>query len=169
MKITNLFYTLPLMAVITSCAPKTHIHAVPSQAPVYRKPMLVVGSETKASMPKATAFRMSGDYSQNVAITPGNGTSLIYYPAPSDISEKSAPLELEGGWWLNRQGISSNSVFTSYTFSDYSQLPQVPSVEQLLKSIIPGAKVTQMVELPYTITEASQHIKEINEYLGTVE
>lgn len=167
MNIKHLLFTLPIVAIMTACAPKTRIYAVPSEAPVASNPEYVM-SPAQSSMPKATAFRMNGDYSQNVAITPGNGTSLLYYPAPTDISERSAPLKLEGGWWLNRQGISSKSVFTTYTFSEYSQLPQVPSTEQLLKSVIPGSKVTQMVELPFTITEASRHIEEINAYLGSL-
>lgn len=94
-------------------------------------------------LPKPTAFKMSGDYSNNVAITLNAG-KIVYFPAPSDISENSKPTPLGDGWWLNRQGISANSVFTKYTFEEYSKLKQVPSIEELKASIIPGARVTEM-------------------------
>lgn len=160
----TLLFTLPLAAMIVACSPKSNTSTPPQPEPVPSNKILV-RQPSKSSMPKATAFRMSGDYAQNVAITPGPDGSLLYYPAPSDVSEQTAPLQLEGGWWLNRQGISSASVFTTYTFSDYSKLPVVPSQAQLLEAVIPGAKVTEIVILPYTISEASSHISEINDFL----
>lgn len=171
MSARKLLYIIPLASLCAACSPKassteaTTVGTI-SAGPVLSRPTVRPGNSGNASyIPKATAFRMSGDYSRNVAITPGAGNTLLYYPAPSDISASSAPIELEGGWWLNRQGLSENSVFTSYTFSDYSQLPSTPSQETLLEAVIPGATVTQFVTLPYSITEADSHIPEINLFL----
>lgn len=117
------------------------------------------------ALPKATAFRMNGDYADNVAVTLNSDGSLAYFPAPSDISSASRPIDLGNGWWLNRQGISSNSVFTKYTFAEYSKLKSTPSIEQLKTSVIPGARVVEMRRLPYSINEAPEHLDAIRELL----
>lgn len=108
----------------------------------------------QAAMPQATAFRMSGDYADKVAVTLNPDGTLLYYPAPSDISANSAPYPLGNGWWLNRQGISSNSVFTKWSFAEYSQLTSTPSREEIMAAIIPDATVTAMETLPVTLSQA---------------
>ena len=116
-------------------------------------------------IPDATAFRMSGDYENNVAITLASDGTLTYFPAPSDITADSEPVALGDGWWLNCQGISPNSVFTKYTFAEYASLPSAPTPEQLKHSIIPGAKVTEFIELPVKADKALQNIEEIKAYI----
>lgn len=117
------------------------------------------------AIPKAKAFRMSGDYAGNVAITLNANGSLAYFPDPSDISANSVPIDLGDGWWLNLQGISTNSVFTRYTFPEYAALKKVPSISELKAAVIPGARVVEMRELPFTISEAPQHLDSIRSYL----
>lgn len=116
-------------------------------------------------IPKATAFKMSGDYAGNVAITVDSQGNLTYFPAPSDISTASEPVALADGWWLNRQGIGINSVFTKYTFAEYAALPSVPTIAELKEAIIPGARVTEVIQLPYNLNEAADNIPSINEFL----
>ena len=116
-------------------------------------------------MPDATAFRMSGNYSQNVAVTLDADGNLIYFPDPADLTADSEPIELGEGWWLNRQGLGQHSVFTKYTFAEYAALPEAPAASQLKKMIIPGARVTQFVELPYKIGEVEDHLEEVKSYL----
>ena len=125
----------------------------------------MVGSQQLSAMPDATAFRMSGDYANNVAVTLGPNGELLYFPAPTDITADSEPVELMDGWWLNNQGLGPNSVFTKYTFAEYASLPEVPSVEQLKLSVIPGAKVTDFMELPFKIGNTSQNIEEIKNFI----
>ena len=124
-----------------------------------------INPSVSSYMPKATAFRMSGDYSDNIAITIGNDGKLLYFPAPTDITADSKPISLGEGWWLNCQGISQNSVFTKYTFAEYAELPEVPTIEQLKNAVIPGAKVTEMIALPYTINQSVDNLNEVKEYL----
>ena len=119
-------------------------------------------------MPKATAFRMTGDYADNVAITIGADGQLTYFPAPSDISKASAPTSLGGGWYLNNQGLSANSVFTKYTYEEYSKLPTVPSQDELKAAVIPGARVEDMIQLPYSISDAKNNINGIKEYIKSL-
>lgn len=90
---------------------------------------------------------------------------LLYFPDPRDITAESAPINLGDGWWLNRQGISANSVFTTYTFSQYAALPRVPTAAALKAAIIPGAKVTEMRELPFTPAEAVAHLDSVRSLL----
>ena len=120
----------------------------------------------KRKMLQATAFRMSGDFSDNVGITMGENGMPVYFPAPTDITADSKPVSLGNGWWLNRQGIGPNSVFTSYTFARYAELPMAPDIEQLKNSIIPGARVTEMIELPFNAREAEMHLDEIRQYVS---
>ncbi len=116
-------------------------------------------------MPKATVFRMSGDYADHVAITLDGSGNLVYYPAPSDITSASAPVKLAGGWWLNRQGLSVNSVFTKWTFDEYSRLEKTPGQAELKAAVIPGARVTDMTSLPISLSEALADPKACERYI----
>ncbi|MCH5226601.1 MAG: hypothetical protein J1F16_02090 [Muribaculaceae bacterium] len=122
-------------------------------------PSRVAGIGSQAVYPNATAFRMSGNYQDNVAVSINPEGELIYFPAPTDITADSRPIALGEGWWLNCQGLGPNSVFTTYTFEEYASLPQVPSPEQIKNAIIPGAKVTGFVELPIKLGAAIENIE----------
>lgn len=161
-------FSLALMFIATSCksakstdtqsADNNATHSVAISVPL-------LNSKPVDALPKATAFRMTGDYANRVAITINDQGNLTYFPAPTDISPQSAPVALVDGWWLNRQGIGLNSVFTNFTFADYAALPKVPSIEELKASVIPGARVTEVMTLPYSINEAINNIPEINDYI----
>lgn len=165
MKVTFLILLLALMGV--SCSRKS-TESAEAQNPVAIGVGRVLRPSTGSpamAYPKATAFKMSGDYADNVAIGMDGNGQITYYPAPTDISEGSKPIEIGGGWWLNRQGIGADAVFTRYTFDEYSKLKAVPSLEELKAAVIPGAKVTMMEQLPFNIGEAPSHLSEIKEYL----
>lgn len=121
--------------------------------------------KTVAMIPKATAFKMNGDYADHVGITLGQDGEVTYFPAPSDISSASKPLNLGNGWWLNRQGLGKNSVFLKYTFEEYSRLKETPTVAELKKNIIAGSHIENFVQLPYNINDAKDHLKEIKSFL----
>lgn len=135
-----------------------------SSAEAVEAPVKIVGGKPAVVL-KASAFRMNGDYADNVAVTMDNDGNLLYYPAPTDITENSKPLDLGGGWWLNRQGLSANSVFTRYTFEEYSALKSVPSREKLKEMIIPGSKVTEFEILPVPASKAMDELDAIRQYL----
>ncbi len=166
----KLVYILPLAALFFACSPKASNQAETNtdNDVISVKPIITGGYTTGSSamIPKATAFRMSGDYANNVAVTVDTNGNLTYFPDPKDISDNSKPVDLGNGWWLNRQGISKNSVFTRYTFDEYMKLPEVPSPVELKAAIIPGAYVSEMQQLPYPINQAMSHLKEIKELLN---
>lgn len=108
----------------------------------------------QAVIPKAVAYRMSGPYADNVPVNVNAAGKIVSYPAPSDLGPGSTPVDLGGGWWLDRRGVSTNSVFTHYTYNEYRTLTAAPSPDELEAAIIPGAKVTEAVALPMTLSEA---------------
>lgn len=120
----------------------------------------------EAYVPKATAFKMSGPYADKVAVTLSDTGQLTYFPAPSDISSVSAPTYLGDGWWLNNQGISANSVFTSWTFEEYSKLRATPSQSEIMAHIIPGSGLTEFRRLSVPIFDAPKSLSEIRRELG---
>lgn len=167
------FLAPALMALVCACSPKTNgtstststststttvTNGSDESRTVTPEPTLKPGNEMNSrphlARAKATLFKMSGDYANNVAVTLGPDGNLQYYPAPTDITPASAPVEVGDGWWLNRQGISENSVFTKFTFEEYSALKEVPTPEELKAAIIPGARVTEYRVLAIPAAEA---------------
>ena len=104
---------------------------------------------------------MSGPYADKVAVTLDAQGNLTYYPAPGDITKSSMPVYLKDGWWLNCQGLSANSVFTDWTFTDYAALPATPSPSEIKAHIIPGAVVTAMERTAVPVTEAMRNLDKI--------
>ena len=172
-------YLIPMIAIFLSCSHKITTTTNSGVVAGYSgatakvedkvedeplKPVLET-RKPESAMPKASAFKMNGNFSDNVAITLNEQGEISYFPDPTDITPSARPTDLGNGWWLNNQGIGPNSVFTKYTFEEYSKLPQVPSAEELKAAIIPGSAVTEMIALPYNIGEASGNIEEIKDFL----
>lgn len=165
MKKTYLIAALALTPAMTACSSQKKT-AEESTQPETAMVAMTMNSRPIAVVPKATAFKMNGDYSDNVAITLNSDGSLAYYPAPTDISEASRPVDLGNGWWLNRQGISDRSVFTKYTFEQYAKLKKVPTQQELKAAIIPGSEVTAIQELPVPVSEAMQNLDSLRRYVS---
>lgn len=132
----------------------------------------IIGSEERiagkavSNTPKGVVYRMSGDYSDNVPVTLGADGSLVSYPAPTDIRDGSRPLPLADGWWLDRRGVTSSTVFTRYTYAGYASLKQAPEPAALLDAVIPGARVTVVRQLPMTTQEAVADTAAVNRWLA---
>lgn len=149
------------VAAAAACCSCSHKTAAPVADAA--RPQTVASPET-SFIPKASAFKMSGPYADKVAVTLANGR-LSYYPAPSDISDASKPLYLGNGWWLNNQGLSANSVFTSWTFDEYARLSATPSQEEIMSHIIPDAYVTDFRRTTVPVTEAASRLSQIKSEL----
>lgn len=118
------------------------------QATAVHTPAVIASGIPPSTMPKARIYRTNGNYTNNVPVNCASDGSILSYPAPTDLVD-ATPVALEGGWLLDRRGISLNSRFTRYTYSEYSRLAAAPSPKELSKAIIPGARVTDVVEMPF--------------------
>lgn len=123
-------------------------------------------AQSKA-LPKAIIYRTNGDYKNNVPVTlSASRTSLISFPAPSDVSKRSVPVDLGDGWLFDRRGgIGDNTVFLSYTYDQYAALKRTPSTSELMSAIIPGSAVTQYIITPVTFNEAAADPEILKKYI----
>lgn len=148
-------YILPVAALLCGCGQKTTRSAQGPDLVPDRMQGQVIVSQPRNVVAPATVFKMSGHYADHVAVTLGSDGQLTYFPAPTDLTAASAPVEIGDGWWFNRQGLSANSVFTRWTFAEYRALPTVPSPSEIKAAIIPGARVTDFRQLPIPASEAA--------------
>lgn len=118
-----------------------------------------------AHLPNGVAFRMSGDYADHVGVQIDAAGQLVSYPAPTDILPDAAAMSLGDGWWLSRQGVTSNTVFTRWTFEEYRNMKSAPTPAEILAAVIPGAKVTMVQTLPMNQTEAFADTAAVCAYL----
>lgn len=125
------------------------------------------GVNQNQAIPKAVIYRTNGDYIDNVPVNMNaRHTSLVSFPAPTDITSRSTPVELGDGWLFDRRGgVNANTVFLSYTYSEYAALGSTPSASALLQAIIPGSAVTQCVVTPVTLNEAMVHPEILKQYI----
>jgi hypothetical protein len=126
----------------------------------------LIGGLPAQAVLRTVVFKMSGDYSHNVPLTLNGDGTLASYPDPKDITANSAPVQIANGWWIDRRGVTTTTVFSSYTLEEYAALEQAPSTEQLLQSIIPGACVTALERLKITPQEALADTAAVNELIA---
>lgn len=120
---------------------------------------------TPADIPRAVVYRTNGDYADNVPVTVAADGTLLSYPAPGDVGAHSAPVRLADGLLLDRRGIGRGTVFTTYTYSDYSRLPEAPSAARLKAAIIAGSGISFRATLPMTLAEALADTAAVNDYI----
>lgn len=112
-------------------------------------------------------YKTHGDYDNLVPITlDDTGTRIVSYPAPSDLRRGenfSTPVTLDGGYLLDRRGLTANSVFTDYTYEQYSILPTAPTTTELMKHIKYRKPFAEM----YVIDGTSQlSVKQLNDIIA---
>lgn len=119
------------------------------------------------ALPKAVIYRTNGDYMYHVPVNVDEShKSLTSFPAPSDISKRSVPVDLGDGWYFDRRGgVSLNTVFLTYTYEDYSALNSTPSAGELINAIIPGSAVTQCILTPVLFSEAAVNPEILKKYI----
>lgn len=125
------------------------------EAPAAMMPERIAGS-TQAMMPRTTVYRTSEPVDSFVAISLNEArTAVQSFPAPSDVSTASVPLRLPDGWLLDRRGIGPNTAFIRMTYAQYAALPAAPAAAELMRLVIPGARVTDLLRLSMTPQEAA--------------
>lgn len=162
--------TITVLAALTagcrSSVPASSHDSAPSPTPRQQSAESTGGSTdapTHRALPRAVIYKTDGDYRDNVPVTlNAAGTALVSYPAPSDLTERSAPLQLADGYLLDRRGVSMNTRFTRYTYARYRKLDAAPSPATLIDSIIPGARVTELHRLNITPQQALSDTAAVN-------
>lgn len=165
--ITTSLIIAAISIMSTSCRSNSPTPSTADSVAIIDSVKIVNPAEKPATfMPRAIIYKTDGDYINNVPVTMNDDrTQIVSYPAPTDITEQSTPIELTEGWLLDRRGISKNSVFTRYTYSEYSQLAEVPSLQQLMESILPQSRVTIILQLPMTTQEAAADTVKVNQII----
>ncbi|MCK5824123.1 MAG: hypothetical protein KAG96_01820 [Ichthyobacteriaceae bacterium] len=85
-------------------------------------------------------YKTKADYSNNVPVVMDSSkTKIISYPSMRDVlynGKVVSPISLKENYLLDNLGVNTNSVYTSYTLKEYSELSVVPTLDVLMKSII---------------------------------
>ena len=89
--------------------------------------------------PPVYIYKTTGDYFINVpVILSEDKTEIVSYPDPSDVmigSKLAVPTKLTNGFLLDNRGINKNVAFLNYSYSDYYNLKEAPSIEKLMEAI----------------------------------
>ncbi|GAB6011099.1 hypothetical protein [Viscerimonas tarda] len=116
-----------------------------------------------AAGPQAIVYKTVKDYTNNVpVIMDGSKTTIVSYPAPSDIyynGKLAKPSPLKNGYLLDNRGINENTVFLKYTYEEYSQLKEAPSMQEMLSKITDKYPLAELIDCGLR----SQYKDEINE------
>lgn len=142
------------IALICACSCSTKKEAPEqSELKIVQAPARpVIGGET-FELPRAVVYKMNGNYADKVAIQVDAQGNVVSFPAPQDVKDME-PIALKDGWYLSRQGVSSRSVFTRWTFAEYAALKTVPTLAELKAAILPDAKITELRTLSISQSEA---------------
>lgn len=98
-----------------------------------------------ATGPAMIIYKTKANYNQNVpVILSADKSSIVSYPAPSDISRKSEPTQLINGYLLDNRGIGVQVAFTSLTYNEYATMTTAPELAKLQGLIIDADPITEM-------------------------
>lgn len=111
-----------------------------------------------ATLPPAIIYKTNGDFDNNVAaVYNGETGNFISFPGPGDVTTHSAPIRLKDGWLLDRQGmIGPNTVFLKWTYEEYHELPELPTISALRAAIIPGCRVIDVKRIEGITSETAR-------------
>jgi hypothetical protein len=100
------------------------------------------------SDPATLVYKTKADYTQHVPVTLSDDkTKIIAYPAPKDLytnGKLAYPTRLSNGYFLDNRGINLNTAFLKMTYTQYSQLKEVPPLKELYQQIIDKDPLTEL-------------------------
>ena len=99
--------------------------------------------------PQAIVYKTKDDFSDYVPVIMNpERTEIVSYPAPFDIFYNgvlSKPTRLNNGYLLDNRGINENVVFLNYTYEEYANLSEAPSLSEMKKRIKEKFPLTEMI------------------------
>lgn len=120
----NLLLILATILILFSCKSKQKIEST----------KMVADSQT------AIIYKTTADFSQNVPVTMNSSrTEIVSYPAPTDLyynGKLAQPTLLKNNYLLDNRGITENVVFLKYTYKQYAQLKEAPSLTEMMQNIV---------------------------------
>lgn len=103
---------------------------------------------------KTIIYKTTDNFTKYVPVTLDNSKQhLLSYPDPTDLrieSEFMTPQLLAGGYVLDRRGITINSVFTNYTYEEYSKLKTAPAPNEILNNLKEKNPISELYQCPLT-------------------
>lgn len=101
-----------------------------------------------AAQARVVIYKTTKDYSNNVPVTLSNDkTTIVSYPHPTDLvlgENLALPAPLHNGYLLDNRGINKNVAFLKYTYSEYSKMKEVPTLQELQRNIIDKDPLTEL-------------------------
>lgn len=120
--------------------------------------------------PQAIVYKTFRDYSNYVPMTMNKERSeIVSYPSPSDVVYKgilAKPTPLKNGYWLDNRGINENTVFTDYTYEEYSKLKASPSINELKSRILDKHPFLEMINCGIR-TQYADEVAELNQIIDS--
>jgi hypothetical protein len=99
-------------------------------------------------IPPLIIYKTRKDYFYNLPVDLSDDKmSVISYPDIVDIYHEgkiATPTILANGYLLDNRGIGPNSVFTKYSYEEYSKLEHTPTAKMLFNQIIDFDPITEM-------------------------
>jgi hypothetical protein len=74
----------------------------------------------------------------------------------------SKPIKLKKGYWLDKRGITQNTVFINYTYNAYNKLVEAPSIQALYASIIDKHPIIEMYNCSAIISKTENLVSALN-------
>lgn len=92
-------------------------------------------------------YKAKPEYANKVPVSlSADKQQIVAYPAPKDLyinGMLALPVALEKGYYLDKRGISNNTVFLNISYEDYAKLENAPSLEVLKSMIIKTSSVEE--------------------------
>lgn len=141
-----------ILSLILSCTNTTTHHTVTDTTTQESESKITVESKNiDYSPPVVIIYKTKDNYDNRVpVILDETKTKIISYPAPADVYYNNAlalPVKLSNGYLLDNRGITPNVAFLNITYEEYSKLKEVPSPDELIKSISEKSPLTEMYNL----------------------
>ena len=159
-------FSLLFICFIVACSPSRK--SVSHDQTVSKEKSTTPSVNNNFIVPPAIIYKTKMDYKYNVPITlSDDGKTIVSYPAPSDLYYKGSlayPTQLANGYLLDNRGVSLTSVFTKYTYEEYSKLTAAPDMNTLYASIIDKNPFLEM----YNCGNRNSFTNEVNELNGII-
>lgn len=98
--------------------------------------------------PFVIIYKTKKDYFDKVPVTLNEAkTAIVSYPSTKDIffnGKLALPEKLHDGYLLDNRGINKNVAFLNITYTKYSKLISVPSLNEMIKFIVDSDPLIEM-------------------------